>query len=296
MSCTSLFIGHTYIDVTLLADHWPTGDEKSVASDYAVSFGGNAVTAAFACAKLGSAPDLICSMAPDWLGHMYADMAAAHGVALHTRQVRRSSLSCIMPNHGKRAIVRARDADYLNDFPRLDISGYRALHLDGHQPDAALHYARAFRQAGILTSLDGGGVRENTDELLRYIDVAVCAERMCEQMGLPPEGLLEFLQARGCRVGAVTLGERGMLWYGEDGKIRELASLDVPAERIVDTSGAGDVFHGAYVWSYLNRPELPWSEHFTFARAASAHKIQHLGNEAGLPGVEDVERAMMEFK
>lgn len=296
MSCTSLFIGHTYIDVTLLADHWPTGDEKSVASDYAVSFGGNAVTAAFACAKLGSAPDLICSMAPDWLGHMYADMAAAHGVALHTRQVRRSSLSCIMPNHGKRAIVRARDADYLNDFPRLDISGYRALHLDGHQPDAALHYARAFRQAGILTSLDGGGVRENTDELLRYIDVAVCAERMCEQMGLSPQGLLEFLQARGCRVGAVTLGERGMLWYGEDGKIRELASLDVPAERIVDTSGAGDVFHGAYVWSYLNRPELPWSEHFTFARAASAHKIQHLGNEAGLPGVEDVERAMMEFK
>ncbi|AUT46149.1 sugar kinase [Achromobacter sp. AONIH1] len=296
MSCTSLFIGHTYIDVTLLADHWPTGDEKSVASDYAVSFGGNAVTAAFACAKLGSAPDLICSMAPDWLGHMYADMAAAHGVALHTRQVRRSSLSCIMPNHGKRAIVRARDADYLNDFPRLDISGYRALHLDGHQPDAALHYARAFRQAGILTSLDGGGVRENTDELLRYIDVAVCAERMCEQMGLSPQGLLEFLQARGCRVGAVTLGERGMLWYGEDGKIRELASLGVPAERIVDTSGAGDVFHGAYVWSYLNRPELPWSEHFTFARAASAHKIQHLGNEAGLPGVEDVERAMMEFK
>lgn len=201
-----------------------------------------------------------------------------------------------MPNHGKRAIVRARDADYLNDFPRLDINGYRALHLDGHQPDAALHYARAFRHAGILTSLDGGGVRENTDELLRYIDVAVCAERMCEQMGLSPQGLLEFLQARGCRVGAVTLGERGMLWYGEDGRIRELASLGVPAERIVDTSGAGDVFHGAYVWSYLNRPELPWSEHFTFARAASAHKIQHLGNEAGLPGVEDVERAMMEFK
>ena len=126
--------------------------------------------------------------------------------------------------------------------------------------------------------------------------MAVCAERMCEQMGLSPQGLLEFLQARGCRVGAVTLGERGMLWYGEDGKIRELASLGVPAERIVDTSGAGDVFHGAYVWSYLNRPELPWSEHFTFARAASAHKIQHLGNEAGLPGVEDVERAMMEFK
>ena len=100
---TSLFIGHTYIDVTLLADHWPTG-EKSVASDYAVSFGGNAVTAALP-APLGSAPDLICSMAPDWPHAM--PTWRAHGVALHTRQVRRSSLSCIMPNHGKRAMRAA---------------------------------------------------------------------------------------------------------------------------------------------------------------------------------------------
>ena len=197
MSCTSLFIGHTYIDVTLLADHWPTGDEKSVASDYAVSFGGNAVTAAFACAKLGSAPDLICSMAPDWLGHMYADMAAAHGVALHAPGA--PVLAVLHHAQPRQARHRARPRCRLSErFPRLDISGYRALHLDGHQPDAALHYARAFRQAGILTSLDGGGVRENTDELLRYIDVAVCAERMCEQMGLSPQGLLEFLQARGC--------------------------------------------------------------------------------------------------
>ena len=52
------FIGQTYIDVTFLADHMPTGDEKAVARDYAISFGGNAVTAAFCCAKLGIAPDL----------------------------------------------------------------------------------------------------------------------------------------------------------------------------------------------------------------------------------------------
>ena len=49
----ALFIGQTYIDVTFITDHMPTGDEKHVASAYAVSFGGNAVTAAFCCAKLG---------------------------------------------------------------------------------------------------------------------------------------------------------------------------------------------------------------------------------------------------
>ena len=54
----ALFIGQTYIDVTFLIDRIPTGDEKAVARDYAVSFGGNAVSAAFCCAKLGIAPDL----------------------------------------------------------------------------------------------------------------------------------------------------------------------------------------------------------------------------------------------
>ena len=49
----ALFIGQSYIDVTFITDEIPTGDDKAVASDYAVSFGGNAVTAAFACAKLG---------------------------------------------------------------------------------------------------------------------------------------------------------------------------------------------------------------------------------------------------
>src|SRR3569833_1504158 len=53
----ALFIGQTYIDVTFLTDHMPTGDEKHVASAFSVSFGGNAVTAAFCCAKLGIVPD-----------------------------------------------------------------------------------------------------------------------------------------------------------------------------------------------------------------------------------------------
>jgi hypothetical protein len=42
------------------------------------------------------------------------------------------------------------------------------------------------------------------------------------------------------------------------------------------------------VYSALARPDLPWREHFLFARAASAHSIQHLGNEASLPTLEAV--------
>jgi sugar/nucleoside kinase (ribokinase family) len=284
----ALFIGQTYIDVTFLTDRMPTGDEKHVASAYAVSFGGNAVTAAFCCAKLGVVPDLLATVADDWLGRMFLDMAARYAISIHARKVKTSSLSFIMPNDGKRAIVRCRDDDYLHPFPSLHLAGCRALHLDGHQPDAAIHYARQCREAGILTSLDGGGVRSNTHELLAFIDVAMVAERLCEQMGYQPAAMLDYLKGRGCRVGGVTLGERGLVWYDETGTVRVLPALAVPSARVLDTNGAGDVFHGAYVHSFLADPAKSWEEHFRFAQAAAAYKIQRLGNEAGLPTLADV--------
>lgn len=292
----ALFIGQTYIDVTFITDHMPVGDEKHVASDYAVSFGGNAVTAAFCCAKLGIEPDLIATVANDWLGRMFQDMATKYGISIHPRKVKTSSLSFIMPKDGKRAIVRCRDDDHLHPFPMLNLSGCRALHVDGHQPEAALHYAKRCREAGILTSLDGGGLRDNTHELLEFIDVAMVAERLCEQMELGPRAMLDYLKSRGCRIGGVTLGERGLVWYDETGVVREVPALKVPAVRVIDTNGAGDVFHGAYVYSYLSDPSKSWQEHFAFAQAASTHKIQHLGNEAGLPTLADIAVVREEFQ
>jgi sugar/nucleoside kinase (ribokinase family) len=284
----ALFIGQSYIDVTFLADELPTGDEKAVARDYSISFGGNAVTAAFCCAKLGIVPDLLTSVADDWLGRMFVDMAAKYGISVHHRKVAESSLSFIMPHGGKRAIVRCRDDHYLHPVPPLTLDGCRALHLDGHQPDAAIHYAKVFREAGLLTSLDGGGLRSNTHELLAHIDVAIVAERLCEQMNLSPGEMLTYLKSRGCRIGGITVGERGLIWYDETGAEGVMPALAVPTEAVIDTNGAGDIFHGAYMYSAMARPGLSWSEHFAFARGASAYAVQHLGNEQSLPSLEQV--------
>jgi sugar/nucleoside kinase (ribokinase family) len=77
---------------------------------------------------------------------------------------------------------------------------------------------------------------------------------------------------------------------------RANAALPVPRERVIDTSGAGDVFHGAYIYSYIANPSQSWAEHFRFAEAAAAFKIQHLGNEAGLPTLADVLAVEREFE
>jgi sugar/nucleoside kinase (ribokinase family) len=210
--------------------------------------------------------------------------------------VAESSLSFIMPKGDQRAIVRCRDDNFKHPFPLLNLTGCRALHVDGHLPDAAIHYAKICHDAGILTSLDGGGLRTNTHELLEFIDVAIVAERLCEQMDKTPEAMLDYLKSRGCRIGGVTMGEKGLLWYDETGAVRRLPALPIPSERVIDTNGAGDVFHGAYVYSYLANPAKSWQEHFEFARAASSFKVQRLGNEAGLPTLSDIDAVKQEFQ
>jgi hypothetical protein len=64
---------------------------------------------------------------------------------------------------------------------------------------------------------------------------------------------------------------------------------------VIDTNGAGDIFHGAYVYSYLATPDAGWESHFRFARAASAHSVQHLGIEASLPTLAAVNEAQASF-
>jgi sugar/nucleoside kinase (ribokinase family) len=74
-----------------------------------------------------------------------------------------------------------------------------------------------------------------------------------------------------------------------------VSALDLPSGRVIDTSGAGDVLHGAYIYSYLAHPGWKWEAHLDFAQAAAAYKIQRLGNEAGLPTLADVEAVRREF-
>jgi sugar/nucleoside kinase (ribokinase family) len=222
-------------------------------------------------------------------------MAARYGISVHHRKVKESSLSFIMPKGGQRAIVRCRDDHFVHPFPMLNLAGCKALHVDGHIADAAIHYAKVCRENGTLTSLDGGGLRANTHELLEFIDVAVVAERLCEQMKLTPGEMLHYLRSRGCKIGAVTLGAKGMIWYDEAGQDRVMPALNVPIELVIDTNGAGDIFHGAYIYSAITSADATWESHFRFARAASAYAVQHLGNEASLPTVSQINETQARF-
>jgi len=199
-----------------------------------------------------------------------------------------------MPKDGKRAIVRCRDDDHIHPFPLLNLRGCRALHIDGHQPDAAIHYAKLCREDGILTSLDGGGLRTNTHELLEFIDVAIVAERLCESDGPDAGKDARLPEERGCRVGGITMGEKGLLWYDEAGAVRVTPALPIPRDRVIDTNGAGDVFHvrtSIHIWpipakagrTILSSPARPRpTRSEARQRSGAPDARRHRGGEAGV--------------
>tara|TARA_R110000868_G_scaffold189695_2_gene433179 strand:+ start:228380 stop:229267 length:888 start_codon:yes stop_codon:yes gene_type:complete len=293
----ALFIGHNYTDVTCLSDYIPTGDEKYVGKDYAFGVGGNAVVAAFTVAKMGAETGLLTQVAEDRLGDTFLQRAARYGIRIFPRAVKRSSLSLILPNNGnKRAILRCRDGEYLEPAPKIRFKkSLQVLHLDGHMPISALEYAKKARKAGVMTSLDGGAVRPGMEELLEYIDVAVVSEDFAKQLNLTFKETIQYLHDKGVKVAAVTMGDKGIL-YSEGNGLKELAALNIPMKDIIDTTGAGDVFHGAYVYSYIEYPERSWEEHFKFARAASAICIQRMGAETGIPSLEEAEELFEKTK
>jgi hypothetical protein len=86
-----------------------------------------------------------------------------------------------------------------------------------------------------------------------------------------------------------------MIWYDETGQNRVMPALNVPIELVIDTNGAGDIFHGAYIYSAITLPDAAWESHFRFARAASAYAVQHLGNEASLPTLSEINETQAKF-
>jgi hypothetical protein len=101
---------------TSASTHDGAGSRPAIVEGFSIK-----IAEAFCCAV----PDVL-TVADDRLGRMFLDMAARYGIPVHARKVKTSSLSFIMPNDGKRAIVRCRDDDYLHPFPNLHLSGYRA--------------------------------------------------------------------------------------------------------------------------------------------------------------------------
>jgi sulfofructose kinase len=215
----------------------------------------------------------------------------------------------------------------LEPADRPYVTGARILHLDGHHMNAAITAAQWMHEAGATATvspqatvvLDANRPRPRLDELLPWVDVLITSshfpaaytgepvlERAARQLlstatasrhrysaprsqvprsalSTKRRDLRDQSDGIGPRLVVSTLGERGCLCVTAEGQIH-VPGFDVP---VVDTTGAGDAFHGAFIYGFLQGWSLERTA--TFANAVAAMNCTALGGRAGLPRLPEVE-------
>lgn len=285
-----LAIGHAALDRVVQVDVFPRADEKAQVTPLTHGGGGPAATAMVTVARMGGRGILCAALGQDAAGEDIRDELQSEGVDTEPMQMRagcRSPLSYVVVEQqtASRTIFWDRgNAPRLrpDEIPAGLVEGAAALLVDGHQIQAQRAAAQRARQAGVPVVLDGGSLRPSTRELLELTDHAVVSERFARDWcGETGEKGLRALQAAGPAVAVITLGERGCIGT-EGGETLAIPALPVSA---MDTNGAGDVFHGAYLiglergFSLLQRLQL--------AAAAAGLACRTAGARPGIPGLEE---------
>ena len=283
-----LCVGHACYDLVFAVEHHPAPDEKARAGAFVSCGGGTAANAAMTAATLGAAT-AFCG----YVGHdVYGDahLAELHGVSVDTRLVVRGSaltpISAIFVKpDGARSIVNYRgdtngltgaDVDYSLVRPRV-------LLFDGHQPALALSMAAWARTRGIMTVLDADMVNDGTTQLVHCCDIVAASEHFARAfpgVATAEAGLTAL--ARLAPAVIVTLSERGLIWQRGE----ETGAL--PAFRVdaVDSTGAGDTFHGALAAGLA--AGMAWEEVLRYASAAGALCCTRHGARLGIPTAAEV--------
>ncbi|MFI7404291.1 PfkB family carbohydrate kinase [Streptomyces sp. NPDC049541] len=244
-----LFVGLCTLDVIQLVEHAPASNEKLTAREQVVAAGGPAANAAAAFSHLGGTARLLTAIGSHPLGLGIKEDLGGLGVAvsdLAAESAEPPAVSSVLvtASTGERAVASTNAKGHRLAPPDdldLLVAACDIAEFDGHHMDLAVAAARLARTAGRPTVLDGGSWKDGTRDLLPFIDVAVCSADFRPPGASTPADTLRFLREHGVPWSAVSRGGRPIVWAGPDSS----GTVDVPAGRVADTLGAGDVLHGA---------------------------------------------------
>lgn len=279
-------VGITVMDRIYYVDDLPTEGGKYVAKRYTEVGGGPAATAAVAAAKLGAQVDFIGRVGDDDTGHSL--LAELESLGVNTRYTRRyvganSSQSAIMVDaKGERIIVNypspdlSPDAGWLNE---IDFSRWDIVLADVRWHEGAKQAFTLARRAGVMTVLDGDVTPQDIGELVALSDHAAFSAPGLARLTAEPELNAALKQAQTLTNGHVyvTRGSEGCYWL-DNHTLHHQPGFTV---NVVDTTGAGDVFHGALAYSLASGS--PLDEAVRFASGVAALKCTRPGGRAGIP-------------
>lgn len=279
-------VGITVMDRIYYVAGLPTEGGKYVAKHYTEVGGGPAATAAVAAAKLGAQVDFIGRTGDDDTGKSL--LAELESFGINTRYTRRysaakSSQSAILVDaQGERIIVNYPSPDLLPDatwLREIDFSQWDLVLADVRWHEGARQAFSLARQAGVMTLLDGDTTPQDISELVTLSDHAVFSEPGLAKLTGITDTHLALKESQTLTSGHVyvTRGAQGCEWLA-DNQLQKQSGFSVD---VVDTTGAGDVFHGALAFSLASG--LAQQEAVRFASGVAALKCTRPGGRAGIP-------------
>ena len=258
-------------------------DTKVKMVSHAVIGGGPAANSTAGAAALGMSAAFVGTVGDDTDGRMILDEFVREGVDASMVQVRPGATSAIAylwieEKTGNRSCAWTREGLTeleADEFNADCIRTAKVLHVDGHQPKAAIAAAKIAKEAGVLVSYDAGTHRDGMEELLALADLLICSEEFILKLtGLADaEAAVRQVWARyRPKVCGATMGVRGSMCF--DG--RDLVRCPAfKVEKVVDTTGCGDLFHTGFAVRYLETQDLMACQRF--GAAVSALKCRGLG-------------------
>jgi sulfofructose kinase len=294
-------VGHAALDYVYRIEAFPPHPTKVRSLEHIESGGGMAANAAATIARLGGAVELWSRTGADAAGVRIRAFLEADGVDVSFVKVhegaRSSTSAVIVDKKGDRLVIGERDHAMSMDpmwLPLHRIGEAASVMSDMRWVEGTRAAFASARIQGVPTIVDadlgGGG---DLREFLSLADYAIFSGPALEAFvpGDDDAGRLAAVLELGVRHAGVTRGPQGYVWVGRDGESGHQPAF---ALEVVDTTGAGDAFHGAFAWALAGGRAIP--ECARIAAAVSALKCRRLGARSGLPTRAELQSFLAEHE
>jgi sulfofructose kinase len=288
-------VGLNATDTLIALAEYPVRGSKVEYRSANVLPGGQVATAVVACQHWGMSTRYVGILGDDAAATLHREAFTRASVEMQIINVPggASPQSLILVDGGgERTVLCRRDERVAlkpGDLDRQWIVNARALHVDGYDTEAATVAAGWARAAGIPVIADLDEVYPGLDLLLENVDYLIVSRDIPSRLMAEPdlEMALRQMQRRyGCRLAAATLGHEGVLaWDGK--QLQHTPAYRVP---VVDTTGAGDIFHAGFIYGLLQ--DWPLERQLDFGCAAAALNCTAVGARGGIQAVETIEEFM----
>ena len=289
-------LGVSPLDIVTLVDHFPIQDEVQRAWAVTVQGGGPVATAMVTLARLGAKVVMLDNLSDDWRGELIRDEFRCEGVCTDYLRLSKGHTSSIASvwvrrDDGARSIAYAPGS--VPELSAVDVSrdviaSARILHVNGRHWEACLQACRYARESQVKVSFDGGAHRYRSllRKLIPLTDICIVARDFAEQYTRETKLLstAESLLEEGPSLVVITDGAKGSWVYPRQGQYFHQPAYLLPA--VVDTTGCGDSFHGAFLFGLVRGLDLEQTA--ALASAVAAINSQGLGGRGGLPTLDQV--------